>query len=132
MTVGVMPVVPPQELPSSTVPIVTLTLSGGMPQSESKSFISFGVAPLIRMYTAIMVKLLSGAELNVAICAGVVFLSATNIDLAVARVVTRLALLATIASLTSLLYAVTARAANRMTSVITMINSVIVNPPCGK
>ena len=84
------------------------------------------------MYAAIMVKLLSGAALNAAICAGVVFLSATNIDLAVASVVTRLALLATLASLTSLLYAVTARAANRMTSVITMINSVIVNPPFGK
>src|ERR1700747_1725029 len=103
-----------------------------MPQSESKSFISFGVAPLIRMYWAIIVKLLSGAPLNTAISAGVVFLSTINIDLAVASVVTRLALLATLASLTSLLYAVTARAVNRMTSVITMINSVIVKPPWGK
>ena len=49
-----------------------------------------------------MAKLLSGAELNAAICAGVVFLSATNIDLAVASVVTKLALLAILASLTTL------------------------------
>src|SRR5215469_12793634 len=49
-------------------------------------------------------------------------------DLAVASVVTRPALLATLASLTNLLYAVIARAARMIMSVTTTINSVIVKP----
>jgi hypothetical protein len=64
---------PPPELKSSTAPIVIVTPFDGMPQSESKSFISVGVAPLICMYCAIIVKLLSGAALKAAISAGVVF-----------------------------------------------------------
>ena len=66
-----MPIVPP-EMPSSTVPIVTVTPFDGMPQSESKSLISFGVAPLIRMYCAIIIKLLAGSAFKAAICDGVV------------------------------------------------------------
>ncbi|MGA8656117.1 MAG: hypothetical protein WB586_08190 [Chthoniobacterales bacterium] len=51
-------------------------------------------------------KIAVGAELNTAICAGVVFLSRHKhrfIDLAVASVVTKLALLAILALLTTLL-----------------------------
>src|SRR5262249_49429986 len=84
------------------------------------------------MYCAIMLKLLSGAALKAAICAGVVFLSATNIALAVASVDIRAALLAPLASLTSLLYAPRAKAANSMTTVTTTTSSVIVKPPWGR